>query len=151
MYLCQAYIGSHRTHRHKKIQAKRYPEHKYGRMVVHMNEGPNNAKRLRRSVGYLMPRLDYTPDQTQDQTPEETLDQALDSRLDSRLDLLRPSQAISDQIGPSQAISDHLRQSQTISHQPMPFQTISDHLRPYQAISDHFRPSQTIHFVILDK
>ena len=26
-----------------------------------MNEGPNNAERLRRSVGYLMPRLDYTP------------------------------------------------------------------------------------------
>ena len=75
-----------------------------------MNEGPNNAERLRRSVGYLMPRLEYTPDQTQDQTQDQTpdktldqtLDQALDSRLGSRLDLFRPSQTISGNFRPSQ-------------------------------------------------
>ena len=139
MYLCQAHIDSHRTHRYKMIQAKRYLEHKFGRMVGRTKRRPNKAERLRRFVGYLMPRLDFR------------LDFRLQCKLEARLEYwpilhnLSISQTILDHLGPSQTILVHLRPnltlSQTISYHLRPSQTISDHLKPFLTTSNHLRLS----------
>ena len=150
MYLCQAHIGSHRTLRHKKIQAKRYLEHKYGRIVGRVKRRPKQrrAPSALRLLPYAQTILKTRLRTRLDSRQDSRLDSGLGSILQTRLQT-RQWQAISDHIGPSKTNSDHLRPPQTFSNHLtpthlMPFQTISDHLKPYQTIPHHLRQYQTI-------